>query len=80
MPKTKKSKFSTTRSEIDRKQETIEFSNEGISSEDMGMGDFRFTSLTAHQLDANNPVQDEGRLYIRDREGILYYITATKVG
>ena len=31
MPKTKKSKFSTTRSEIDRKQETIEFSNEGIS-------------------------------------------------
>ena len=46
----------------------------------MGLGSFRFTSLTAHQLDANDPIKDEGRLYVRDKNGILYYITATKVG
>ena len=80
MPKTKKNKYSTTRSDLDRKQGTIEFSNKGINSDEMGMGDFKFTSLTAHQLDANDPTQDEGRLYIRDQDGIMFYITATNVG
>jgi hypothetical protein len=46
----------------------------------MGMGDFKFTSLTAHQIAPSDPAQDEGRLYVRDKDGILYYITATKVG
>ena len=67
-------------SELDTKQGGIGFSNSEVVSEDLGKGDFRFTSLTAHQLAPSDPAQDEGRLYIRDREGILYYITATKVG
>jgi|TARA_R100001530_G_scaffold133672_1_gene107423 hypothetical protein len=75
-----KRKYTTTRSDLDRKQSTINFSNESINSDSMGMGDFKFTSLTAHQIAPSDPAQDEGRLYVRDKDGILYYITATKVG
>tara|TARA_Y100000361_G_scaffold130864_1_gene127179 strand:- start:475 stop:717 length:243 start_codon:yes stop_codon:yes gene_type:complete len=78
-----KKKFGTERklqSDLDNKQSAIEFSSQNIVSEDLGLGDFRFTSLTASQLAPSDPAQDEGRLYIRDREGVLYYITATKVG
>tara|TARA_B100001939_G_scaffold312305_1_gene295398 strand:+ start:16 stop:258 length:243 start_codon:yes stop_codon:yes gene_type:complete len=78
-----KKKFGTERklqSDLDNKQSAIEFSNENIVAEDLGMGDFRFTSLTASQLAPSDPAQDEGRLYVRDRNGVLYYITATKVG
>lgn len=77
-----KKKFGTKRlqSDLDRKQNEIGFSTSGINTEEMGMGDLKFTSLTAHQLDANDPVQDEGRLYIRDKSGVLFYITATRVG
>ena len=58
----------------------IEFTDQVINADDMGLGDFRFTSLSKFQIDANNPLQDEGRLYVRDRDGVLYYLTATKVG
>jgi len=78
-----KKKFGTQRrqqSEIDNKQSGIEFSNSAITPEDLGMGDFRFTSLTESQLAPSDPAKDEGRLYVRDRDGILYYITAIKVG
>jgi|10_taG_2_1085330.scaffolds.fasta_scaffold28410_2 hypothetical protein len=66
--------------DLSRKQGSIEFSTEAINSDDMGNGDFRFTSLKASQIDAGVPAKAEGRFYIKDREGILYYITATKVG
>ena len=79
MPKAK-SKFSTTRSDIARKQDSIEFSDKELTSDDVGNGNFRFTSLKAHQIAPSDPVKDEGRLYIKDRDGILYYITATRVG
>ena len=78
-----KKKFGVERkhqSEIDNKQGAIEFSSSAVDSDDLGLGDFKFTSLTASQLAPSDPTQDEGRLYIRDREGILYYLTATKVG
>ena len=77
-----KKKFGTKRlqSDLDRKQNEIGFSTSGINTEEMGMGDLKFTSLTAHQLDVNDPAQDEGRLYIRDKTGVLFYITATRVG
>ena len=79
MPKAK-SKFSTTRSDISRKQDSIEFSDSAISADDIGNGSFRFTSLKAHQIAPSDPATDEGRLYMKDRNGILYYITATRVG
>ena len=79
MPKAK-SKFSTTRSDIDRKQNSIEFSDSALTSDDLSDGNFRFTSLKAHQIAPSDPPSDEGRLYIKDRNGILYYITATRVG
>ena len=78
-----KKKFGTQRkiqSEVDNKQNSIEFDNKAVTKEDLGMGDFKFTSLTASQLAPADPANDEGRLYIRDRNGVLYYITATKVG
>lgn len=77
-----KKKFGTKRlqSDLDRKQGEIGFVTSAINTEEMGMGDLKFTSLTAHQLDANDPAQDEGRLYIRDKSGVLFYITATRVG
>ena len=67
-------------SDILRRQSEIEFATTAVTSEDLGMGDLKFTSLTKSQLTPSDPVQDEGRLYVRDKEGILYYITATKVG
>jgi hypothetical protein len=66
--------------DLDRKQGLINFSKSGVSNTEMGMGDFKFTSLTKGQLSPSEPTQDEGRLYIKDQAGILYYITATRVG
>jgi hypothetical protein len=79
MPK-EKNKYSTTRSDLDRKQESIGFAESALTSDDLGDGDFRFTSLKAHQIAPSDPTSDEGRLYIKDRNGIMYYITATRVG
>jgi hypothetical protein len=67
-------------SDIGLKQDSIQFTSEAITSEDMGMGSFKFASLTQSQLSPSEPQEDEGRLYIRDTEGVLYYIKATRVG
>jgi hypothetical protein len=68
------------RHDLDRKQGSINFSKSEVQNGEMGMGDFKFTSLMKGQLSPNEPTQDEGRLYIKDQAGILYYITATRVG
>lgn len=76
----KKNPYVISRTDLDQKQGAINFDNKEVVSEDLGLGDFKFTSLTKHQIAPSDPAQDEGRLYIRDKEGVMYYITATKVG
>ncbi len=66
--------------DLDRKQGLINFSKAEVQNGELGMGDFKFTSLTKGQLSPSEPTQDEGRLYIKDQAGVLYYITATRVG
>lgn len=78
--KTNKNPFVITRTDLDRKQGSINFTTTEITSESLGNGDFKFTSLTKSQLAPSDPSEDEGRLYIKDKSGALYFITATKVG
>jgi len=78
MPKKKRTTYS--KSDVDLKQNKISFTTDEITSNNIGTGDFRFTSLTKFQLSGSEPAQDEGRLYIKDKDGVLYYIQATKVG
>lgn len=80
MPKKKTNPYGTTRTDLSRKQNSINFETKEITSEDLGNGDFVFTSLTKSQIAPSDPTEDEGRLYMKDRDGVLYYITATKVG
>lgn len=76
----KKNPYIISRTDLDQKQGAITFDNKEVNAESLGNGDFRFTSLKKHQLAPSDPAQDEGRLYVRDKEGVMYYITATKVG
>ena len=70
----------TYKHSLDRKQGSIGFSKSEVQNGELGNGDFKFTSLTKGQLSPAEPIQDEGRLYIKDQAGVMYYITATKVG
>ena len=61
-------------------QSTIGFVSGEVASSEMGNSDFRFSSIRANQIGPGSPASDEGRLYIKDSNGVLYYITAIKKG
>ena len=67
-------------SSINNRQKSIGFTKGEVASSELGINDFRFSSLRANQLGPGSPSTSEGRLYVKDGDGVLYYITATKVG
>ena len=76
----KKNPSVISRTDLDQKQGAITFTKNEVTAEDLGNGDFKFASLTKSQLAPSDPTKDEGRLYVKDVDGVVYYITATKVG
>jgi|TARA_R100000995_G_scaffold84261_1_gene62412 hypothetical protein len=80
MPSKKKNPYIISRTDLDQKQGAISFTKKEVLAKDLGNGDFKFASLTKAQIAPSDPTQDEGRLYVKDIDGAVYYITATKVG
>ena len=66
--------------DLSNRQASIGFVSGEVASSEMGNSDFRFSSIRANHIGPGSPASDEGRLYIKDGNGVLYYITALKKG
>lgn len=72
-------KFRFVDRDMGNRQDEVKVHSKVLKSNDLNSGQFAFTKVKKESESPGSPTSDEGRLYFKDKEGVLWKFTGEKV-